>query len=218
MPGIVWVALFLGVVGVAFLIFEPGSSVLPQSRRSTSAQLASAMDMAPLVGAYRKHRKKVLARTMIEAYQGTFFADVAQYIYSGSGFEQALADAGQSAPAGQPWRDFVARAVRLASVERSMVVLLKEMLMEVGAVSAALDLSTLAYLNTKRAGATLAKAADRIASNADERAEAQAEEKAQQLPVKLMVPMVVLYIPVALLLNVGDVLWEFIQAIGGVFR
>lgn len=221
--GYIYLAALLLVIGVAVAVIGPRPAILgTRGRRDLREQAEDAMEKAPGISTYRRYQKKVRALTMLSDYVGTFWHDLALFLKSNQPLPQALASAADTAPQEHPWRAIVSDAERMVRPGRDLPTSLGEELRAIGAVEIALDLAELSDVATEGSGAEiyedLAAIADKMGDIADERAHQEALKRANRLPARMSVLMVLLFLPVAILINVGDALWEFLQVIGGIFR
>lgn len=222
MPPTIYLAALLLVIGVAVAVIGPRPALLPaQERKGLLAQAEGALDRAPIVSAYRRYQKKVRTKTMLADYSGTFWHDLSLFLKAKQPLPQAIVSAARIAPQGHPWQSIVADAQRMVRPGVDLPEVLVRELREVGAEEIALDLAELADVSAEGTGEVyedLAAIADKMGEIADETAYREALKRANRLPARLSALMVVLFLPVAIMINVGDALWEFLQVIGGVFR
>lgn len=211
---------FVLAVGLVLLLIEPRASIVRQEE-PLQARVQGWLDRAPGVGAYRRYQEKVTARAQIGAAHGTLLGDVALFLSAGRPTLEAAIFAGaQQVPEHHAWRQIVLRAQRLTRPGEDFVEMLRRELREIGGATQelSLDLAVLRALSTTQATAQLADSAREMAANAKAKAYAAALEKAHQIPVKMSLLMVGLFLPAALAFSVGDVLWEFLLVLGGIGR
>ncbi len=220
MTPVMWLALFSFLLALAMLLIEPRSVLQADEKRALSVRTEELLDQAPFIGEYRRNRKKTTIRATLENYRGTFWADVAMYLTSEGTFEDALREAGASTPEHHPWRRLVQEARTEATERRGFPETLKDKLYAYGADKAAQDLAALVDLATESSCSNeeVAGVAEALAKSANEDAWNKAMERVKGLPVKMLVVNVVCFLPVLIVVSVGDVAWEFMITVGGMFK
>lgn len=209
---------FVLAVGLVLLLIEPRAAIVRQEE-PLQERVQGALNRAPGISAYRRYQKKVTARAQIGTAHGALLSDVALFLSAGRPtLEAAISAASQQVPEHHAWRQVVTRAQRLTRPGEDFVEMLRRELQEIGGATTdlSLDLAVLRALSTTQGPEQLAESAREMAANAKAKAYAAALEKAHQIPVKMSLLMVGLFLPAALAFSVGDVLWEFLLVLGGI--
>lgn len=211
------IAGFVLAVGLALLLIEPRAAIV-RREEPLQERVQDVLDRAPGIGAYRRYQERVTARAQIVAAHGSFLSDVALFLSAGQPtLDAAIVAASRQVPETHAWRTVAARAARLTRPGERFIATLRKELQEIGGTQAvSLDLAILDALAATQNPPILAESAREMAANAKAKAHAAALEKAHQIPTKLSLLMVGLFLPAALAFSVGDVLWEFLLVLGGI--